>query len=135
MSRESVNLVLAYHAAYNARELDAAVDLCATDVEVFPDASVWLEQGALVGRDDFRALMKDSWSAWKSCIAKTEEVRDLGDGRVLVRGDWGGIGITSGVESYSSLSTIFTIRDDQIAKVQYFFDHAKALKAAGLSDG
>ena len=90
MSQENVDLVLAYHAAYNAREFSAAVDLCTSNVEVLPDASVWLEQGALVGRDDFRVLLDDSWSAWKSCSAKTEEVRDLGDGRVLVRGDWVG---------------------------------------------
>jgi ketosteroid isomerase-like protein len=134
MSRDNVDLVLAYHAAYNAREVRAAVELCASNVEVFPDAAVWLEQGAFVGRDEFRALLEESWSAWKSCSAKVEEVRDLGDGRVLARGDWGGIGITSGAESYTSLSTILTVRDGQISKVEYFFDHAKALEAVGLRE-
>ena len=134
MSQENIDLLHAYHAAYSARKLSAAIDLCASNVEVFPDASVWLEPRPLVGRDEFRALLEDSWSAWKSCSAKIEEVRDLGDGRVLARGEWGGIGITSDAESYTSLSTIFTVRDGQIARVQYFFDHAKALEAVGLSE-
>ncbi len=134
MSRENVNLVLAYHAAYNARGIDTAVGLCAADVEVFPDASVFIEADALVGRDEFRGLLEESWLAWTRCGHEVEEVLDLGDGRVLVRGDWGGVGSTSGAETYRSLSTLYTIRDSQIAKVEYFFDHGKALEAAGLSE-
>jgi ketosteroid isomerase-like protein len=131
MSRENVDLVLAFHAAYNARDIDAAVELCAANVDVFPDASVFPE-GGVVGRDEFRAFLEETWSAWKSCAAKAEEVLDVGDGRVLIRGDWGGIGIASGAESYRSLSTIYTVRDGQISKVEYSFDHAKALQAVGL---
>ncbi len=130
MSRENVNLVLAFHAAYNAHDVDAAADLCAADVEVFPDGSVFPEAG-VVGRDAYRVFMEETWSAWKSCAAEVEEVLDVGDGRVLIRGDWGGIGIASGAESWRSLSSIYTVRDRQIAKVEYFFEHAKALEAVG----
>jgi ketosteroid isomerase-like protein len=130
MSQENVNLALAFHAAYNARDLDAAVAICTANVDVFPDASVFPE-GGVSGRDEFLAFMEETWSAWESCSAKTEEVHDVGDGRVLVRGDWGGVGIASGAETYRSLSTIFTVRDGQISKVQYFFDHAQALEALG----
>jgi ketosteroid isomerase-like protein len=133
VSREDVEPVLAFHAAYNAREVDAAVDLCAADVEVFPDASVFPEAG-VVGRDEYRTFLEETWSAWKSCSAKVEEVLDVEDGRVLIRGDWGGIGIASGVESYRSLSSIYTVRAGRISKVEYFFDHARALEAVGLGE-
>ena len=133
MSREDVDLVLAFHAAYNAGEVQAAVDLCAADVEVFPDASVFPE-GGVVGRDEFRVFLEETRSAWESCSAKVEDVLDVGDGPVLIRGDWGGIGITSGAESYRSLNSIYTVRDGQISKVEYFFDDAKALEAVGLSE-
>ena len=113
MSQENVDLVLAFHAAYHARDIDAAVDLCATGVEVFPDASVFVESDALVGRGEFRVLLEDSWAPWESCVAKTEEVLEIGDGRVLVRGDWGGTGI---------------------AKVEYPFEHSKALQAVGREE-
>ena len=132
MSRENVKLVLAFHAAYNDREVAAAVDLCAADVEVFPDVSVFPE-GGVVGRDEFRAFLEETWSAWESCSAKVEDVMDVGDGRVLIRGDWGGVGSASGAESWRNLNSIYTVRDGQISKVEYFFDHAKALEAVGLS--
>ena len=132
MSQESVKLVLAFHATYNAREIAAAVDLCAADVEVFPDVSVFPE-GGVVGRDEFRVFLEDTWSAWESCSAKAEEVLDVGDGRVLVRGDWGGIGIASGAESWRSLNSIYTVQEGEISKVEYFFDDAEALEAVGQS--
>jgi ketosteroid isomerase-like protein len=79
-------------------------------------------------------VFEDSWAPWERGGANAEEVRDLGDGRVLVRGDWGGVGIASGAETYMDLSTLYTVRDDQISKVEYYFDRAKALEAAGLQE-
>ena len=57
---------------------------------------------------------------------------DLGAGRVLHRGDWGGKGAASGVETYSSITGVFTVREGQISRVEFYFNHERALKAAGL---
>jgi ketosteroid isomerase-like protein len=57
----------------------------------------------------------------------------VGD-RVVVRPDWGGRGQASGIDLHSSLTAIFAVRDKQIAKIEFFFDHAQALEAVGLSD-
>jgi ketosteroid isomerase-like protein len=134
MSQESADLVLAFHAAYNARELDAAVDLCAADVNVFPDASVFPESSSLVGRDELRHFLEETWAAWASGEVTPKEALDIGDGRVLVRADWGGTGSASGVETHTNLSAIYTIRDGQISRAEWFFDHDKALRAAGLAE-
>ena len=134
VSRENVDLVLAFTAAYNARDIDAAVDLCDANVNVFPDASVFPEASSMVGREKFRGLLEDSWSAWASCAHTPEEVLDAGGGRTLIRGAWGGKGIASGVEAYRDLSAIFTVRAGQIITVEYFFDHDEALKAVGLRE-
>ena len=66
MSQEDVDLVLAFYAAYNARELDAAVDLCAVDLNAVPNASVFPESGSLVGRDELRGFLEETWTAWAS---------------------------------------------------------------------
>ena len=134
MSQENVELALAFTAAYNEREIDAAVELCAVNVTVTPDASFYPESSPLVGRDQTRSMLEDSRSAWASCAHTPKEVLDIGDGRVIIRGDWGGKGIASGVEVYQDLSAIFTVRDGQISKVEYFFGHDRALEAAGLSE-
>jgi ketosteroid isomerase-like protein len=34
----------------------------------------------------------------------------------------------------SSLTSILTIRDGRIVKIEWFFDHAAALEAVGLSE-
>jgi hypothetical protein len=57
----------------------------------------------------------------------------VGD-RVVVRGDWGGRGLVSGLETHTSLSSIWTVRNREIVKIEYFFDHTEALAAAGLSE-
>ena len=54
--------------------------------------------------------------------------------RVVVRADWGGRGRASGVDLRTSLTTISTVQDGQITKIEYFFDHTKALAAAGRSE-
>ena len=130
-----MELALAFTTSYNERDIDAAVEGCAVNVTVTPDASLYPESSPpLVGRDQFRSLLEDSRSAWASCAHTAKEVLDIGDGRVIIRGDWGGKGIASGAEVYQDMSAIFTVRDGQISKVEYFFGHDRALKAVGLEE-
>jgi ketosteroid isomerase-like protein len=55
----------------------------------------------------------------------------VGD-RVIARVCWRGFG--RGPQSQMQWSNAFTIRDGRILKVQFFWDHAEALEAAGLSE-
>jgi ketosteroid isomerase-like protein len=133
MSQANVDVVLAFIVAYNARDSHAAAVVCAADVNVFPDASLFPEARSLVGREEFRGFMEDTWSVWASVVARPKEVRDIGDGRVFVRADWGGTGTASGIETYQDLSAIYTIQGGLISRAEYFFDHDKALRAIGLA--
>jgi len=129
VSETNVELVLAGHEAYNARAL---MELCAPDIEAFPDSSVFLEADQLRGRDEFRSWLEEINSAWISARQDTIEAFALGGERVVHRGEWGGKGAASGIETVSSITSIWTIRDGQITRVEYFFDHEQALKAMGL---
>jgi ketosteroid isomerase-like protein len=55
----------------------------------------------------------------------------VGD-RVIARTGWHGSG--RGPQSDMEWTTVSTIRDGRILKVQYFWDHAEALEAAELSE-
>jgi ketosteroid isomerase-like protein len=134
MSQENVDLVLQYIDSYNTEDYQAALDTCAPSVEVFPDASTFPETRPLSGRDEFGGLLEDTRSVWVGAHHATREVLDVSDDLVLTRADWGGTGTASGIEIYQSLSTIFTIRNGHICRVEYFFDHEKALKAVGLEE-
>ncbi len=133
MSQENQDLALAWTARYNARELEAAVLLCTEDVSVAPDRSVFPEGEPFVGRERYRSFLEETWAAWSGGSATVAEMLDLDDGRLLVRYDWRAVGSASGIEMTTSLSTIWSFRDGMIATTDYFFDHDKALKAAGLA--
>jgi ketosteroid isomerase-like protein len=129
-----VEVIRAFHDAYNGNDLRAALSLCARDVQVAPDQSVFPEAGALVGQEEFRAFLEETWAAWTSGAVTPREVRDIGDHRVLVQADWSAKGFASSAEVSRNLSAIYTLRDGLISSAEYYFDHDKALKAAGLME-
>ena len=135
MSQENVELVRAFVDAYNRGEFDAALELCTLELEGYPDASVFLESGPRVGRAAVKAFFEELGSAWveppQYVIA---EVVEVGDDRVLLRGDWRGRGAASAIESSSEWSIVWTIRDRQITRIAWFSDHNEALEAAGLRE-
>ena len=134
MSQENVELVLAHVAAYNAGDIDAWAEFLSPDVESFPDASAFPEPGPLRGRDEYRAWLEEIQTAWRKPRWQTTEVLAVGTDLVLHRGDWGGEGAASGIETYSNISGVFTVREGQISRIEFFFDHDEALKAVGLAD-
>jgi ketosteroid isomerase-like protein len=134
VSQENVEIVKRMLDAYNVGNLDTMVGFYTPDVDAFPDASVFPESGPLHGREDWRAWLDQSGAAWTTPQYGISELFAVDDGRVVHRGDWGGVGVTSGIALASSITGIYTIRDGQISRAEYFFDHAEALKAAGLEE-
>jgi ketosteroid isomerase-like protein len=133
MSQENVELVIAANHAYNAGDMDAVMSFYAPDVEGYPDAG-FPEARPLVGREKFMSWLQGIDTAWVDAKWLTRDVFALDDGRVVYRGDWGGEGLASGIETASSITGVFTIRDGQISRVEWFFDHDAALKALGLAE-
>jgi ketosteroid isomerase-like protein len=133
MSEENVDLVRRSIGAYAAGDVDAYVEFFADDVEVFPDISL-PEAKPFRGREQFRRFVAEVAEGWEgSATADIQEIFSVGE-RVVARADWGGKGRTSGIELRSSLTSVCTIRDGQITRIEYFFNHADALEAAGLSE-
>src|SRR6478752_6384504 len=127
MSQENVEIVQASSDAYNAGDLDAFMECYAPDVEAYPDAG-FPEARPLIGRDEFRRWMEGIREPWAVARWVVYETRAIGPDRVLERGDFGGLGAGSSVETLASYTLVYTIRDSLIARVDYFSDHADALK-------
>jgi ketosteroid isomerase-like protein len=138
MSEENVEVVRAYVEAYNAGAEafgDFLVDFMAEDVEIVPDASRFPEAKPFRGREEYRRYIANNDQDWEGGgRSEIKEIFPAGDDRVVVRVDWGGRGRASGIDLRSSLSAITTVRDGQITKFEFFFDHAQALEAAGLPE-
>ena len=135
MSRENVELVRAFVDAYNRGDFDAVFELCTPDVEGYPDASVFPEPRPRIGRAAMKAFLEEIGSAWAEPPRYVlTEIVAVGDARVLARGDWRGRGAASAIESRSEWSTVWTIRDRQIARIAWLSDHNEALEAVGLRE-
>src|SRR4051794_27395243 len=134
MSQENVELVRSSLDAYNAGP-EAYLEFMAEDIEVRPDASVFPEAKPFRGRDEFGRFLAEIDEGWEGGdrLGATREVFAVGD-RVVARADWGGRGRASGIELRSNLTAVYDIRDRQIIRIEFYFDHAKALEAAGLSE-
>ena len=135
MSQENVEIVRAAYRAYIAGDREAYLDFFAEDVEVRPDASRFTEAKPLRGREEFRRFLAESDKDWEGGATSGEirEIFPVGD-RVVTLADWGGKGRASGIDLRSDLTSILTIRDGRIVKIEWFFDHAQALEAVGLSE-
>ena len=134
MSPANVEMVRSSLETYDAGRLDAYLAFFVDEVEVCPDVSRFPEAEPFRGREEFGRFLADIDEAWEgggSVIIR--EVFPVGD-RVVALLDWGGRGRASGIDLRSSLTAIHTVRERQIVKIEYFFDHAKALEAVGLSE-
>ena len=83
------------------------------------------------GRIDFQRAWNAEWGEFRFEI---EEVIDFGDHRILVVGRIEGTGRASGAAFDGEWAAMLTFADGWIVKEEAFFDHAEALKAAGLSE-
>jgi ketosteroid isomerase-like protein len=134
MSQENVEMVRSSLETYDAAGGDAYLEFFAEEVEVCPDRSRFPEAEPFRGRDEFGRFLADIDEAWEGRgSANIREVFPVGE-QVVARFDWGGRGRASGIDLRSSLTAIHTVRDGRIVKIEYFFDHVKALEALGLSE-
>ena len=135
MSQENIDVVLASIEAYNAEDLDAQIATYAPDAVIVFDPAQALAFGgdSLVGRETFRNEVNAAQQFFGARY-KLSEVRAAGESQVLCRGEIGGIGAASGIEGYDRMSTLFTLRDGLITRLEFYRDHDEALKVAGLEE-
>jgi ketosteroid isomerase-like protein len=133
VSEENVETVLRYVELYNARDLGSAANLCAADVIVVPDSMVFPEGETVRGRGAFLRWLEGTWDSWAGADVVVREVFEAPGGRVVVRTDWEAEGAASGLDVSTSLTGVFTVDYGQIAAIDFYFDHAKALTAVGMT--
>ena len=131
ISEQNVEIVRAAFGAWNAGEMDALGDLC--DPYVIMRG---LEGGlegltTTVGRGAvMRALgrMRETWDA--DAAETITDFIDAGD-RVVVRFIWRTVGHGPPPNMETS---VYTVRKGKVLVMEFFWDHAEALEAVGLSE-
>jgi ketosteroid isomerase-like protein len=131
MSRESVEIVKGAFEAWNAGDVDALRELYDPDTILrMPEG--WPEPGPYFGREAIMRQWQQQRETWDAdALEATSDFIDVAD-RVVVRFIWRGAG--HGPESNLELTTIVTVRKGRIFYTEFFWDHAEALEASGLSE-
>ena len=131
MSQENVEVVRALFEAWNAGDMDAIREMHDPDVILRPVEN-WPEPGPYVGREAvmrWLGQLRDTWDA--DAMEAIGDFSDVAD-RVVVRFIWHGMG--HGPQANMKFTGVLTVRDGRIRGYEFFWNHAEALEAAGLSE-
>jgi ketosteroid isomerase-like protein len=131
MSQQNVEIVRTYLKLWNAGDMEGVRELHDPDavMEAAPD---WPEPGPFVGRDAVMQQLNQARDAFDNdSVELLSDLIAVGD-RVIARVGWHGLG--RGPQSDMEWTNVFTILDGRLINVQYIWDHAEALEAAGLSE-
>jgi ketosteroid isomerase-like protein len=131
MSQENVEIVRKAFEAWNAGDMDAFREFYDPDIIVRPPEG-WPEPGPFVGREAVMGQWEQLRETWDA-----DEVEPIGDfidaaDRVVVRQAWRGAG--HGPSLNMEMTNVFMVRNGRIVYQEFFWDHAEALVAAGLSE-
>jgi len=130
MSQENVEVVRAGFEAWNAGNMDALRELADANVIVRP-AEGWPEPGPFVGREAAMRWFAQVREAFDVDAMEQISCTDAGD-LVVLQFIWHGMG--RGPEANLEFTGVFTVRKGSVVFVEFFWDHAEALKAAGLRE-
>jgi ketosteroid isomerase-like protein len=111
---------------------DIAALLAAVHPEFLWDATrveAWPEQPVYRGRRGFTAFYADWEAAFGTASFEIREVRDLGDGRVLVLSELRVTGRESAVPIAAPWAQLFTIKSGLVARIENFPGRDEALAA------
>jgi ketosteroid isomerase-like protein len=130
MGDPNVELVRTYVDTWNAGDMAGVRELYDPEVimRVAPD---WPEPGPFVGRDAVMRQLNEARAAFEGDWGEIVGEPLAADDRVVVRLTWHGVG--RGPHSDMAWTLVFEIRNGLIVGVEYFWDYAEALDAAGLS--
>ena len=128
MTRQDEETVRAGLAALNRRDVDGMLATLHPDAEMIPLKAV-LEGSVYRGHAGLRRWYADMSEDWDDLRIDVEEVRSLGDGRVLVLARFHALGRSSGVLLDQPAAWICRLVDGRVAQLRFYPD-AQAAEAA-----
>ncbi len=135
MSSENVEFARKALAAWQRDDMDSWLDTTHPDVEwhaIF-ERLVYGRESVFRGRDG----MIELWRSYRTDVEfqlELDELRDLGDDRVIGLGWFRWRGPASGIEGESQIGMVITLRGGKAIRSIDYPSHQEALKAVGLEE-
>ena len=131
MSQENVEIMRGTIEAWNAGDMDAFGDVYDPDI-VVRYADGWPEGSKPnIGREAVMRQWEQQREPFDRDTLEEIEVIDLGD-RVVMRQMWRAVG--RGPDLNIEVTAVSTLRKGKVILVEFFWNHAEALEAVGLSE-
>jgi len=134
MSRESLDAVAGAFDAFNRGDVPAMTAGMASDGKIVPLR--WAIEDTIYtgGPEGMQRFWADITETWAEIRMEVEELRDLGDERVLAIGVLLGTARGSGVPVSSKMAWIVEVSAGRITYMRTYSDAAAALEAEGLQE-
>jgi ketosteroid isomerase-like protein len=118
---------------YNRHDFDA-MEASYTPDAVSDFSRVFLDEQPRQGREEIRAFWDEFWETSGGMSIRPVEVLDVGADRYVVVVAFGLRGKRSGIDVAERNAILYTLRENQVARVDMFPDRDAALKAVGLEE-
>lgn len=129
MGNENVELALRQLELWNSGDTDEFMRCFTPDVVVDAPEG-WPEGSASHGLDAWREQSQRLRDTWKEARIEVDEIRSVGDDRVVARIRYITSGRDAGIAFDTPMAVVVFFKDRKIARMRYFWEIAQALEAA-----
>lgn len=133
--KESVELLRRFYESFNQRDLDAVLELCTEDVEVYKDPEVveMVASSTPRGQERVAQYLRVWLESWDDYNARPEEFVQSGEEvAALVQLRARGKGSQFDIEE--GMADVFAIRTGRIARLRLYVSRGEALDSLGASN-
>jgi ketosteroid isomerase-like protein len=132
-SSDNVELLRRFYESFNQGDLDAVLELCTEDVELYKDPEVVEMVSAFTpsGQERIAQYLRGWLDSWSDYQARPEEFVQSGD-EVAAFTQLRARGKNSQFEIEGSMADVFTVRDGRIARFRLYVQRSDALDSLGI---
>src|SRR5829696_6297344 len=134
MSQENVDAVRRMHQAFADGGLDAMVEFWDPDIDWRAAEGALDDVGEMHGPVAVRRYFQDWLDTFDDISVVVEELRDVGDDRVVAIQRVNARAKLSGAEADLRYAAVCTVHDGKVVRVQEYLSIDEALEAVGLSE-
>ena len=134
MSQENVEVVRRSFQAFADRRLDAMAEFLDPDIVWRAAEGAIDDVGEMRGLAAVRRYAQEGFDTFDDVSFVVEELRDVGDDRVLSIQRLKGRAKLSGIEIELRYASVNAVRDGKIVRVREYLSVEDALKAVGLEE-
>jgi ketosteroid isomerase-like protein len=132
-SKKNVELLRRFYEYFNQGDIDALLELCSPEVEIYKDPEVVEMVAAFMprGRERVAQYLRGWLDSWDAYLARPEEFLGSGE-EVAVLTHLRARGRNSQFEIEEDMADVFTVRNGSVSRLRLYVQRTDALKAIGL---